>query len=388
MEPEFTLRWLDPFDNWGDHNTSHFYGRFIKNPTRNDSGLCNRFFHWELAYLLAEFAKVDDKISIILQKKIWPEMDLIDMPYTFATSNVNNYQDWQSKFEYDSLYMKTVFDVKNQKVYMAKPITELKLISILKNENFSLNSGKHWYSDFKYHSIESIYRKMKPDVYTVPEKIIQQIFGPKERPLKKIKLKHTEISNLLEEKYDDYIGIHLRRGNGVTVTEEDYDNIEDLEFKKNLKEYRDKNVRVQDEGYLFYDNSKYFKIIDEILKINPNQEFYISHDTDDVLIKPFYKKYGKRIQSASDNRFYFETYYSNAGLDVPYLVNYGNVIDNITDLFSLANCRMIISSPSSSWSNFATAYKDTTYAVINDQIENIISMYRESFKTKIKNKMI
>lgn len=388
MEPEFTLRWLDPFENWGDHNVAYFNARYRENPTRHDSGLCNRMFHWELGYMICEMANVEDRISIVLQKKIWPELDLIELPYTFGASNVNTYQDWQSKFEYDTLYMKTVFDIKEQTVKMAKPITETKLISIFKNNKFSLKSGHHWYSNFEYHSIESLYRKMQPEIYKNYEMVINKVFGVHERPLQKIRIKHTEIHNLLEEKYAEYVGIHIRRGNGVTVTEEDYDNIKDESFKKNLKEWRDKNVTIQDEGYLFYHNEKYFEVMDKMLELNPTQLFYISHDMDDSLLEPFYKRYGNKIESSKTNRFYYETYYSNAGLDVPFLVNYGNVIDNVTDLFSLANCRMIISSPSSSWSHFATEYKKAIYAVINDQMKNIMDMYMEAFENRIKKKTI
>lgn len=388
MEPEFTLRWLDPFENWGDHNVAYFNSRYRQNPTRHDSGLCNRLFHWELAHMLCEMANVEDRISIILQKKIWPELELIELPYTVGVTNVNTYQDWQSKFEYDTLYMKTVFDIENNTVNMAKPITETKLLSIFKNKKFSLKSGKHWYSDFKYHSIESLYRKLDPSVFINYETVKDHVFGIEQRPIQKIKLKHTQINDLLESKFKEFVGIHIRRGNGVTVTEEDYDNIKDKTFRKKLKEWRDKNVTVQDEGYRFYHNESYFEIMDKMLDLNPKQTFYISHDMSDDLLEPFYKRYGNKIESSHTNRHYFETYYSNAGLDVPFLTNYGNVIDNITDLFSLANCQMIISSPSSSWSNFATEYKNAIHAVINDQMINIMNMYKEAFEGQIKEKTI
>jgi N-glycosylase/DNA lyase len=41
-----------------------------------------------------------------------------------------------------------------------------------------------------------------------------------------------------------------------------------------------------------------------------------------------------------------------------HLIDYANVIDNLVDLFMLSNCPYIITSPGSSWSEFAKYYKD------------------------------
>lgn len=370
---ENTLRWTDPYGSWGNHDRPYYFGTCSENKSKYDTGLCNRLLHWEIASKLVEYSKED--VDILIQKKIWPELELLELPNTIGISLTENYAEYQSKYDYDALYLKTVFDIENNKTYQSKPITETKLISLIKNKKITFKSGKHWYSDFGYHSLRSIYTHInqKDLNYNLD-------FSELSRPLKKIKLKHTYISNLLETKMKDFVGIHIRRGNGVTFKKEQDVHLQP-EIADSFYKWRSDYVKEQDELYEFYPDTRYFFIIDMILTVNPKQEFYISHDMPDEFIKPFYDRYGKKIiESKMESRHHFEEFYSSCGIDVPKLINYGNVIDNVMDLFSLSNCPMMIISPNSSWSEFAYTYKNIGWHEPNDDIENILNGYKSAFK--------
>ena len=63
-----TLRWIEPFGGWGQaHN---YFNNFNVSLSNNDTGLCNRIFHWEIAHFLSEINKNSHKIQI-QQKLEW-----------------------------------------------------------------------------------------------------------------------------------------------------------------------------------------------------------------------------------------------------------------------------------------------------------------------------
>lgn len=374
MEYDFTLRWLDPFGSWGDHNEPYFHGQYMQSGMRMDTGLCNRLFHWEIGYELLKLSK-QDNIQILVQKKIWPELELLELPSTTGISLTDSYAEFQSKFEYDTLYMKSIFDLTNKDVYLAKPITETKLMSILKNKNFSMKSGRHWYCDFGYHSLSSIYNKMNQ---TLADTNVTFDIGF--RPINKIRLKHTYIQEIISQKFPKFVGIHIRRGNGVLIHDDEIDVEENWEIKDEFKKWRKENVKDLDNLYRFYPDESYYKIIDAILKINPKQEFYISHDMPDVFLQPFYDRYGKKIHSKIESRHFYQNFYTNAGLNVSFLKNYANAIDNVTDLFSLSYCGFIIGYPSSSWTQFATSYKMRPWHDPTENLTTILMGYKDAFK--------
>ena len=63
-------------------------------------------------------------------------------------------------------------------------------------------------------------------------------------------------------------------------------------------------------AYTFVPDERYFHLIDfPILEVNPNQEFYISHDLPDMFMYPFIMKYKDKILEKRNYRFPFENYY-------------------------------------------------------------------------------
>ena len=59
------LKWVEP---WGGYDS------------KNDTGFCNRLFHWEFAYQLNEINNF--KFKILLEDYWWPELEYLELPYS------------------------------------------------------------------------------------------------------------------------------------------------------------------------------------------------------------------------------------------------------------------------------------------------------------------
>lgn len=366
MEIEKTLRLLDPYIHWGNHEESYYKSELLKKNRLidndvPDTGLCNRLLHWECAYYILNQETHSD-FKILLQKKIWPELEIISLPKSYIIDyNKTEYQ-WQSYYKYDVLHFKTVYDIENESVRLASPLKTEKFKKVIKEVD-TLKEDAHWYSDFGFMTLDDF-------------------SGIKKRFLSNIKLKHTEINDYITEKYKDYVGIHLRRGNGVNYTESDIKTLP-LELQDKYREYREKFATKKDSAYHFTPDSFYFTIIEYFLKKNPIQKFYISHDLNDLFIQQYYKKFGHHvIESMHNNRYFYEHYYANAGVNVTHLKHYSNGIDNVIDLFTLSNCSMVIGSSHSTWSEFSRDYKKKIYNDTNDSIDRIIYNYDKLITSK------
>lgn len=363
-----TLRWLEPHGGWGD---SHNY-RFATDirGSNNDTGFCNRLLHWELAYLINH--RCNHKYRILVQYKLWPELDLLDLPETFLDySEINNKNDYFWNYEYEVLKFKTVFDVKKDKVELAKKI-DIDLAEKMFNSNdFSeIQKHKHWYSDFGFRTMT----KINTSWYNG------------ERPISKIKLKHQALQNIIDDYTNGTVGIHLRRFNGVTLTEKDYETIP-VNLRDDLKKLN-KNKSVVNTEYPWIPDSVYFEIIDSILKINPLQKFYLSSDLPIKYLKPFTQRYGSKIIHCHHFEREFDAYLYNANIDVWKLKKYANAILSIIDLFSLANCPFVIGNPLSTWSEFAYYYKPKYHCHTDNKLEEILDRYKVYNENKTKSKLL
>lgn len=376
-----TLRWLEPHGGWGSpHN---YHNNFNVTVANNDTGLCNRILHWEVADYINEIN--DYEFNITVQYKQWPEMDLLDLPNTYPDYIGTSRSDWAYNYDYETLHFKTVFDTENGKVSLAKPLSEKKINSMFKKGNLLLPDN-HYYSDFGYKSLEELLNiNTNPNLYDhLP------FYDLNNRPLSKIKLKHQALDGMLKGEMKDVVGIHIRRFNGVPVSEDEMKMWND-DTLTSLYQDISKYKTVQDIAYKFVPDERYFHIMDSILEKNPNQEFYISHDLPDMFIYPFIQKYQHRILEKRNYRFPFEDYLYKSGVDVEKIKTYGNAIDNIIDLFALSYCKMLIRVPKSTWSEFAEYYDNSLgkkpVMTVDDKIEDIVQLYLDEAATK-KNKTL
>ena len=206
--------------------------------------------------------------------------------------------------------------------------------------------------------------------------LTNNIDADKKRFLNKIELKHTEISNHIKDKYKNHVGIHIRRGSGVSYTEDDIKSLPE-KIQDKYRKYRKEIASLEDDNYQFTRDDFYFKLIEKFLQHNPAQKIYISHDLEDEYIFQYYDKFGHHvIESKYNNRYFYEHYYSNSGVDVKHLKNYCNGIDNVVDLFTLSNCGMVIGSAHSTWSEFSRDYSKKLYNDTNDPFKDIVDNHK------------
>jgi len=334
-EYDRTLRWLEPFGGW--------------NLSTTDTGLCNRIFHWEVAY---EINKQNDfKYYILLEEKYWPENKLLDIPTTKTITNIEG-----DPHEVEKLKFIAVYDTINEKINTATPLNVDRIEKMFKEGNLKLEDKGHYYSNFGYNDLFNLYS--------------QKDFKNLERPLTKIKLKHRSVEESIINEMKNVVGIHIRRGNGIPYTIDDLNSLP--ENKRDKFALIKRNITEQlHSAYSFHRDNLYFELIDNMLEINPNQKFYISTDISDEIMDYFYEKYKDNLV---DKSFILNVVYDfilNSGFKKSDFV-YGNVVENLVDLFCLSYTSFLVGVPKSTWSIFAKNYTKKESVWITDDWENTI----------------
>lgn len=334
-EYDRTLRWLEPFGGW--------------NLSTTDTGLCNRIFHWEVAY---EINKQNDfKYYILLEEKYWPENKLLDIPTTKTITNIEG-----DPHEVEKLKFIAVYDTINEKINTATPLNVDRIEKMFKEGNLKLEDKGHYYSNFGYNDLFNLYS--------------QKDFKNLERPLTKIKLKHRSVEESIINEMKNVVGIHIRRGNGIPYTIEDLNSLP--ENKRDKFALIKRNITEQlHSAYSFHRDNLYFELMDNMLEINPNQKFYISTDISDEIMDYFYEKYKGNLV---DKSFILNVVYDfilNSGFKKSDFV-YGNVVENLVDLFCLSYTSFLVGVPKSTWSIFAKNYTKKESVWITDDWENTI----------------
>jgi hypothetical protein len=183
-----------------------------------------------------------------------------------------------------------------------------------------------------------------------------------------IQFKDKKIKDIIEKETKDLVGIHIRRGRGVKYKEK-LDKIPKDILEEYIKFHKPFGENTYD--YYIYDyieDDVYFKIIDESLKLNPNQKFYISHDLPDDLMEYYKNKYGDKIITRK-NFYHLIGNFEKTNLN--------HIVDCI-DLISLSNTKLVIGSKQSTWSIFAIDYKPKHRMHLN--IESSIDEYLNIYK--------
>lgn len=367
MYQDKTLRWLEPFGGWGNHS---FFFDYVKPEFGMDTGFCNRILHWEIAYYLNE--KNNFQYRILLQDMYWPELEILELPYT-SQVRIDKYSfGLNYPMEYNCLKFMTVFDIKNMKVSMTEPILKNDIESMFLSQDFNLPD--HVHSNFGYDSLLRLINlennpNLENHLFT---------YDLKDRPLRKINIKYSFIRTLLENFTKEVIGIHIRRYNGVYITEEDLQTIPE-NIREDFKKFIEKTNSLHN-AYRYYSDDLYFNIIDNILKINPKQKFFISADIPRKYLQHFYDKYGDNILDNTDIIRIVTDFLVDNNHDVYKMKTYGNVIENIVDLFSLSYCGLLVMSNKSTWSEFAKYHRDQPSVLITEDLSKIRETYSKIFK--------
>lgn len=350
-----TLRWCEPFGGWGPHHKH--YDDLLDSDCTSDTGLCNRILHWEIAYDLSK--RHNFEFNILLPKIFWPELELLELPLTKSIHFGIENEIMPRWFpETEILKFKTVFDTDRDDVYKSFRINRKYIEYLYSNSNINLKYN-HLYSDFGFIKLEELYR----------------IFLKKEldyRPLSLIKLKHQYVSNLIEKTTKNLIGIHIRRSNGVVYDENDIKSFNNSDLSDLYLNIRNNRYDRQHHFYKFIKDDFYFNLIENILKLNSSERFYISSDLPVEFLKPYYEKFGNRIVTHDKMLDKISMYLDAIGISFNSNGIYKDTIKNVVDLFSLSNCKYLITSKSSTWSEFAVFYKNVPSIDINKDWETEI----------------
>lgn len=317
MKSDKTLYWLES------------QGRDIDEIDRSsDTGLCNRIHHWSVAQLLNKYNNYE--YTIYIQPSFWPEViELINLPNTKVLLSLTDTD--------TCLKLLEKFDEINDDELNKLLSSDLKL------------SKNNLYSNFEFGSIAP------HSDFLTDEKIVTSI-----------SLKDIELNDKITDLVGNMVGIHMRRGRGI-IYKNELNTLPD-DIKDSYRKYRELDG-IETEPYFIYEFIKddvYFNVIDSILEINPNQKFYISHDLPDDIFKYYKDRYPNIIYTKE----YFYDFIENR-----YQTQLSHV-KNVIDLFSLSNTKYILGHPMSTWSSFASQYKeDTPFCMVNDDIELILNNY-------------
>jgi hypothetical protein len=277
------LKWVEP---WGGYN-------FVE-----DTGFCNRLFHWELAYQLNEINNF--KFKILLEDYWWPELEYLELPYT----------EWWDKHkptntDIDRLTPTDLADNKrNRFINYTIPIDSREMET---RQDFVLSDDVDYYPTCGYNFTRQFEEQF--------DKI---------RPLQLVSLKNKQLEKEIIEKTKGVVGIHIRRGIGVKP--------------------HDKDGAIE-----YVDDKVYTDIMDSILELNPNQRFYISADVPKAKLQYFYDNYDCFTWDVLNVDKY--------KVKQKYKILHKHTFVNVVDLMMLSNTSFLVKVLSSSWSNFAQLYR-------------------------------
>jgi len=295
------------------------------------TGLCNRIIFWELAYIFNQINNF--KFTILLEKLYWSELNYLSMP---NTKGVDEYKEdfWNGD--------KT-----------------LNFEMLLDDETFKLNTEINWVL-YQQHFIE---------YYDYFFKYIKKFSF--NRPLQLIDIKNDVLKNTIIEKLDGVVGIHVRKGDAGTPEEtinfeEIRNKLKDKSLSDSEREKLEKESLTCGQGGRWYETFKderYLKIMDDIVKVKPNQKFYISTNGDKEQLKVFYDNFDildystilNNIKNVDESKNYLD-----------YELN-KNCLRNVVDLFSLSYSKFLILHPESTWSKFAKWYKGVPSINVSDE---------------------
>lgn len=278
-----------------------------------DLGLGSRLFCWASAYYCANICNY----TVVIPDDEWAEFDLLYLPNTISMCREDiNGLDW-------SLLKR--FDSKTQ-----------------------LLSNQYWRIKSKCAIDETTIKKIND-------------------PLWKIKFKSDSLNSFFDLKFDDHIGLHLRRWHGVKVKAEKVsDVLKSLPTAKIRKEYYDFWVKYNmigtqiDTDPPWIVDKIYYRYIDKILKVNSKQKIYLSTD----IPKDLYSYYKKRYKTIDDKYCFMDDWLNlvSKEYDIDKITNVANasikeVVIDLLDLFALSKCKYFLFSADSEWGESAYRLK-------------------------------
>lgn len=333
------IRVLEPWNGWASYIDESYDGGY-----NNDTGLCNRIYHWETIYRIAELNGNQHKL--VVSELDWPETHLIELPNTEVFKFDKSFYPKRYFYQYHRQHFKNYFDTDTQNYCPSHRIGKDDLVDLLSGEKKL--SHDNYCTEYGFTTLENL--------------------GVRDTcPLSLIKIKSKKVEQIIKNCVNNSIGVHIRRFSGVDMTSDDYNSI-DLSYRYLF----DNQYRHSAHGYPFIRDDVYFNIFDKILEKYPYMTFYISTDLQKPMIDFYKKRYGDVIKSKYDIVYQIYSILKEENVNVDYIDSLGNTIENVVDLFSLANSKFIIKSPISTWSSFAVDYNNLPFEHAHHNIEFIL----------------
>ena len=288
------LKWVEP------HRGSGYL-------INEDTGLCNRIYHWELGHQIAKI----NNMKIEVQKMWWPELEFLNLPLTSRVDQSD------SEFINDSY----PFDS-----------------NVIRHCGFKLDSTENWFpvDGWAFNRFHLDYFDNKYHL---------------KRPIQLIKIKDAKLNYLIESAVIGKIGIHIRRLWGVqgklfpNGENGIYTNVDNRVYIKFIESILKVNPK-----------QKFYLSTDLPL----GKVGFLLDNYDISTYKDIVKKYNFKIKDSSI-RDKIVNYRDN--------VIKQNTLKDIVDLFGLAFCSYLIVHPKSTWSDFAFLYRKKPY--VTPDIDNI-----------------
>lgn len=280
-----------------------------------DTGLGNRFLHWDLYYYLSTLCQ-DMDIELVVPLNYWPELEFIFLPNTIGLNISSS-------------------EIKNKSV----KITNENIINILKDSNISIfkcPKVKQYYSD----------QFFNPGCSPSPN-----IFGD---GIKKIKFKDENINEFFKKNFSEFCSIHLRKGFGSNPSIGFLKNYLNYKTKDELKNYLNTyyfrcNWKTPHNFLLAPSDIVYFSMIEDFISNNKDQKFYISSDVPENYYSYYFEKYPHNLISR-------ETYINEFLnlFDFDKIKDNKQTLINLFDLFVLSHSNTLVIYPNSTWGEVAS----------------------------------
>lgn len=287
-----------------------------------DTGLGNRLLHWASLYYISTIC---GNCKILVEKKYWPELQFLELPNTESCEkNLNNIKSTSLKLSSQDI----------------KDIIYEKNLNIL-DDNFDC-----YYSD-EFICFENEITSLG---------------------ISKIKFKNDNITKFFKDNFSNIFTVHLRRGLGTIPT---FGFIKDFlsyktkeDFKKYCLDYYLSIRYDPPEEYSIIPDRIYFSVIDEIIKENSNQKFYISSDIKEEYYSYYFDRYSNNIIKKEE---YFHKFISLLNIQNDFYLSdelntfvgskkfsLHSTLANLFDLFVLINSHTLVVDNYSTWSIVAS----------------------------------
>lgn len=329
------IKVLEPYGGWIDFNNKSAQSEL-------DTGFVNRLIYWRSAYLISKIHNFEFELHV--EDLMWPELNIIELPNTKSVCPLDNHIDY---LEYKNDFLSWEFNEN------PKPIGNDLIRDVLLSKSKTLNDN-HYFTQYPFNW----------DEYTKNNDLLK---------FPKIKFKYDFIERIIKNNIKkNYIGVHIRRGNGTMLpvlgsTYSDNNiNAVTNNSDMNIVGWRKINkLNLNNTPYI--PDSYYFNYMDSIISVNPNVKFFMSYDIPYRFVKKFEDRYGDKLITSDYFLDEIEYELSNIGFQFE-LSDYKNIINNLIDLFSLAQCSSVIMNPMSSWSLFLRQYKNMKPPILKSTI--------------------